>query len=311
MGLVDRRWRSSAWGRAIAINGGSSARSGRPNWHGRPRPPRRNGPRASSTSTGWPWPNANGLPITSTAVDRLLEDCPPGLRGWEWRYLKRQCHHDLLSLYHSRPSPQSRTVTCIRFGADGRTFATASKDGTIRLWDAASGRELRLFGRSKHATFSLDYEPGGRRLAAGGEDGEIQIWDIATGSLETDPPPRHRDDLRTAVQPGRSVAGLRPRISPLGIRGPHAGQGRGPALGPDERQARPDAPRPFSERHELAFSPDGHTLASVSGSWLTVPQAASRPGELILWNPDDGELVRSSPATAARSQASPTAPTAA
>ena len=38
-------------------------------------------------------------------VERLLEDCPPRLRGWEWRYLKRQCHHDLLSLYHSQPSP--------------------------------------------------------------------------------------------------------------------------------------------------------------------------------------------------------------
>ena len=37
----------------------------------------------------------------------------------------------------------------------------------------------------------------------------------------------------------------------------------------------------------VAFSPDGRTLASVSGSWLTVPQAASRPGELILWNARD------------------------
>ena len=45
----------------------------------------------------------------------------------------------------------------------------------------------------------------------------------------------------------------------------------------------------------MAFSPDGHTLASVSGSWLTLPQAASRPGELILWNPDHGELIRELP----------------
>ena len=39
-------------------------------------------------------------------VERLLEDCPPSLRGWEWRYLKRQCHHDLISLNHALSSTQ-------------------------------------------------------------------------------------------------------------------------------------------------------------------------------------------------------------
>ena len=42
----------------------------------------------------------------------------------------------------------------------------------------------------------------------------------------------------------------------------------------------------------VAFSPDGRTLASVSGSSLTVPQTASKPGELFLWNTATGELVR-------------------
>ena len=37
----------------------------------------------------------------------------------------------------------------------------------------------------------------------------------------------------------------------------------------------------------VAFSPDGRTLASVSGSSLTVPQTASKPGELCLWNTDN------------------------
>ena len=42
----------------------------------------------------------------------------------------------------------------------------------------------------------------------------------------------------------------------------------------------------------VAFSPDGRTLASVSGSSLTVPQTASKPGELLLWTTATGELVR-------------------
>jgi WD40 repeat protein len=42
----------------------------------------------------------------------------------------------------------------------------------------------------------------------------------------------------------------------------------------------------------VAFSPDGRTLASVSGSSLAVPQAASKPGELCLWTVETGALVR-------------------
>ena len=42
----------------------------------------------------------------------------------------------------------------------------------------------------------------------------------------------------------------------------------------------------------VAFSPDGQTLASVSGSSIAVPQAASKPGELILRSAKTGKLVR-------------------
>ena len=80
-------------------------------------------------------------------VERLLEDCPPSLRGWEWHYLKRQCHHSLLSLNHAVPSASSWTVTCVRYSPDGRILASSSKDGTVRLWDSATGSPIRLLGR--------------------------------------------------------------------------------------------------------------------------------------------------------------------
>jgi WD40 repeat protein/tRNA A-37 threonylcarbamoyl transferase component Bud32 len=224
-------------------------------------------------------------------VDRLLDDCPPRLRGWEWRYLKRQCHHDLSSLYHTPSSSKSTTVTCIRFGPDGRTFATTNKDGTVRLWEAATGEE-RLFGKFAHAMYGLDYEPGGRRLAAGGEDGEIQIWDIATGSRVKAFPRGTETVYALRYSPdGKILAsghGFPPWEAVNHMRGKGVVRLWDVATGRLVRTLRGHSQNVMS----LAFSPDGKTLASVSGSWLTVPQAASKPGELILWSLETGEPVR-------------------
>jgi WD40 repeat protein/serine/threonine protein kinase len=225
-------------------------------------------------------------------VDRLLEDCPLALRGWEWRYLKRQCHHDLFSLFHSRSSPQSRTVTCIRFAPDGRTFATASKDGTVRLWDSVTREDLRLLGESKHAMYSLDYEPGGKRLATGGEDGEVRIWEIETGALVRTLPRGTETIYALRYSPdGRVLAsghGFPAWESVTHMRGKGVIRLWDPATGRLTRTLRGHSQNVMG----IAFSPDGKTLASVSGSWLNVPQAASRPGELILWKTETGEIRR-------------------
>jgi WD40 repeat protein/uncharacterized protein YjbI with pentapeptide repeats len=67
---------------------------------------------------------------------------------------------------------------------DGRAaLASGSDDGTIRVWDLATGRTLRrLAGHSDFVTslaaLSLD---GRAALASGAGDGTIRVWDLATG----------------------------------------------------------------------------------------------------------------------------------
>jgi WD40 repeat protein/tRNA A-37 threonylcarbamoyl transferase component Bud32 len=229
------------------------------------------------------------------SVDRLLEDCPQRLRGWEWRYLKRQCHHDLFSIFHSRSSRQALSVTHIRFGPDGKTFATACKDGTVRLWDAATRDELRLLGGSSNdGIYCLDYDPGGKRLATGGLDGTVRIWDIETGALlqalprgaETIYALRYAPDGRILA----SGSGFPPWEFVESMRGKGVIRLWNSAGGKLVRTLRGH----FQNVMGVAFSPDGKTLASVSGSWVNVPQVASRPGELILWSTETGEIRRKS-----------------
>ena len=47
-------------------------------------------------------------------VEKLLDDCPPDRRGWEWYYLKRLCHTELLSL-----SGHTDTVNGVAYSPDG------------------------------------------------------------------------------------------------------------------------------------------------------------------------------------------------
>ncbi|MCE9604822.1 MAG: protein kinase [Planctomycetia bacterium] len=64
-------------------------------------------------------------------------------------------------------------------------LATASRDGTVKLWDAATGApRATLSGHERHV-LALDFSPDGKTLAAGDDAGCLILWDVATAR------PRH------------------------------------------------------------------------------------------------------------------------
>jgi eukaryotic-like serine/threonine-protein kinase len=101
------------------------------------------------------------------------------LRHFEWHYLRRLPHNNQMILTgHTGP------VTAVAFRRDGRQLASASADGTIRIWDPDQMREMLppLKGHIGKVT-AVAYSADGKQLASTGADKQVCLWDPATGKL--------------------------------------------------------------------------------------------------------------------------------
>jgi len=107
-------------------------------------------------------------------ADQLLEECPADARQWEWAYLKRLCHAELLSL----PAHQDGVADVV-YSRDGQLLASAGYDNCIRIWDASSGRPVaRMTGHTSWVR-AVCFSPDGKLVASAGDDGTMRIWEVA------------------------------------------------------------------------------------------------------------------------------------
>jgi parallel beta-helix repeat protein len=167
-------------------------------------------------------------------------------------------------------------VTSVAFSPDGRLLASGSRDTTIKLWDVATGREVRTLSGHTHWVWSVAFSPDGRLLASGSDDWTIKLWEVASGSL-----------VRTLTGHGGSVYS-------------HGGSVNSVAFSPDGRLLASGSSDDTIKLWEVASGSLVRTLSGHTGAVLSV--AFSPDGRLLasgsgdttikLWDVATGSLVR-------------------
>jgi WD40 repeat protein len=202
-------------------------------------------------------------------AQKLLDECPNGLRDWEWYYLKRLCRVEPIVFR------DTTAVSGIAFSPDGQQIASAGADGAVKVWDVQTRQVIqKLSAAHKPFAFSVAFRPpDGRYLASAGNDGFVRLSEWKTGQQVF-----HRGGRRESpfVGMAHSVA-----FSPDGR---HLIAGSDEAVGAivwdadDGREVR-RLPKHEKAAQSVAFSPDGGLMASGSSG-----------GGVRIWDARTGQL---------------------
>lgn len=208
-------------------------------------------------------------------AEELLDALPSETKGnWEWRYLKRLCHTELLTL-----TGHKAAVRGLAYSPDGRYLASVSPDKSVKIWNGATGQAIATLHGHENFVFSVAFSRDGRFLASGSGQGAVKVWEVGTWKPLL--------DLQVAAKvPSRTPKGQN-IVASLAF-SPDGQHLAGAYEDNKARLWRLDSGELVQtlEGHlgavtSIAYSPDGRLLAS-----------AAKDRTIRLWEPDSGTLLR-------------------
>jgi WD40 repeat protein len=117
----------------------------------------------------------NGKTLASASLDSSI-------RLWE-----AATGNEIRSLMAEIPAAPAKTrptvspVWGMTFSADGKILAACGADKMVRLWEVATGKELRCLSGHQDMAWTAAFSPDGKVLATGSQDKTVRLWDVASG----------------------------------------------------------------------------------------------------------------------------------
>jgi RNA polymerase sigma factor (sigma-70 family) len=150
-------------------------------------------------------------PVTSFAISGdgklLASGCQDGtIHLWD-AATGRELHH--FTAHKDGASVQGELYGAFvsGFTPDGRQIVSMGSENTIRLWDTASGKKIREFGRFS-SVISVSLSPDGKTLAGVVKDDqtwELRLWEVATGQVRKRRPQPGKQILPSAFSPDGKI----------------------------------------------------------------------------------------------------------
>ena len=75
----------------------------------------------------------------------------------------------------------TKGITSAVLSSDGKRAVSGSIDGTMKVWDTATGKELRTINGHEDVVTSVAVSPDGKWILSGSADTTVKLWDAASG----------------------------------------------------------------------------------------------------------------------------------